>query len=87
MLGDHPQGGSVVVREGRYGPYLAIGKTNINISKDMNPEALTLSEALAIIEGKGGLPEVKAPAKKAAPKKAAAAKPAAKKPAVKKPKA
>lgn len=84
VLGDHPQGGSVVVREGRYGPYLAIGKTNINIPKDMNPEALTLSEALAIIEDKGGLPEVKAPAKKAAPKKAATAKPAAKKPVAKK---
>jgi len=91
VLGEHPLGGTVSVRDGRFGPYINVGKTNVNVPKDRNPEALTLSEALELIEEKGGYtPEVKkapkkAPAKPAAEKKAPAKKPAAKKAAAKKP--
>ncbi|WMS42731.1 type I DNA topoisomerase [Acuticoccus sp. MNP-M23] len=77
-LGDHPEGGAVNVREGRYGPYVNWGKINATLPKGTDPQAITLAEALPLLEAKaakGG----KKPAKKAAPKKAAAKKPAAKK--------
>ena len=78
-LGEHPEGGEVQVMPGRYGPYVKWGKVNATLPKDVEPEAMTLEEALPLLAakaGKGG--------KKAAPKKAAAkpaAKAAAKKPA------
>ena len=90
LLGEHPLGGAVTVRDGRYGPYIAVGKTYVNVPKDRAPDDITLSEALALIEDKGGYaPEVKklkATAKaKAAAKttKAAKKKPVVKKPAIK----
>ena len=83
-LGDHPvTGAPVEVFEGRYGPYVKHDKTNATIPKEMDKDAITLAEAVALITDKAGAP---APKKKAAPKKAAAKKPAAKKkPATKKP--
>jgi DNA topoisomerase-1 len=83
VLGDHPVSGQTIdVREGRYGPYVKHGKTNATLPKGTEVEAVTLAEAVELIdakEGKGGK------AKKAAPKKTAAKKPAAKKTAAKKP--
>ena len=38
----------VKVLRGRYGPYIAIGKKNFKIPKDMKPEELTLEECIAI---------------------------------------
>ncbi len=72
-LGDHPQGGAITVREGRYGPYVNHGKVNATLPKGMSVEEVTLDEAIRLIEEKGG--PVKA--KKAPAKKAAAAKPKA----------
>ncbi|HEX9952342.1 MAG TPA: type I DNA topoisomerase [Rubricoccaceae bacterium] len=86
-LGDHPVTGSPVeVFEGRYGPYVKHEKTNATIPKEIDKDAITLEEAVAIITDKAGAPAPKkAPAaKKPAAKKPAAKKPAAKKPAVKK---
>ena len=60
-LGDHPSlGGPVTVRDGRYGPYVNHGKVNATLPKGTDPAAVTLEEALALIEAKGG----SAPAKK-----------------------
>ena len=75
VLGEHPVGGPVVVRAGRFGPYVSHGKVNANLPKDMSPESVTLMDAIELIEEKGG-PDMKATgkAKKAAPKKAAGAK-------------
>tara|TARA_R110002020_G_scaffold3124_7_gene14355 strand:- start:1473 stop:2966 length:1494 start_codon:yes stop_codon:yes gene_type:complete len=85
-LGDHPDGGPVTVRDGKYGPYVNWGKVNATLPKDKTPTEVTLEEALEMITAKAGASGKKAPAKKAAPKKAAAKKaPAAKKAA--KPKA
>ncbi|PZO75165.1 MAG: type I DNA topoisomerase [Mesorhizobium amorphae] len=84
-LGDHPSGGPVTVREGRYGPYVNHGKVNATLPKGKDPASVTLDEAVALLaerEGKTAKPARKAAApKKAAPKKEAAAKkaPAAKK--------
>ncbi len=43
----------VKVLNGRYGPYIAIGKVNYKIPKTINPATLTLDQCLAIAE-KGG---------------------------------
>ncbi|MGR6465966.1 type I DNA topoisomerase [Rhizobium sp. PAMB 3182] len=88
-LGDHPDGGAITVRDGRYGPYVNWGKVNATLPKGKDPQSVTVEEALVLIAekaGKGGGGK-KAPAKKpAAAKKTTAAakkKPAAKKPAAK----
>jgi len=81
-LGVHPSDEKpITLNEGRYGPYVKHGRTNATIPKDKDPKTLTLEEAIALIDAKGGK---KAPAKKAAAKKAPAKKAAAKKPAAKK---
>jgi DNA topoisomerase-1 len=81
VLGDHPAGGTVTVRAGRYGPYVNWGKVNATLPKDMTAESATFEDALRLIEAKGPVK----PAKAAKPSraKAAAAKPAAAKPAAK----
>ncbi|MFT7309771.1 MAG: DNA topoisomerase-1 [Paracoccaceae bacterium] len=97
-LGEHPQnGGAIAVMKGRYGPYVKWEKVNATLPKDIEPEALTLEQALELIAEKAGksAPKRKAPAKKPAKKPAAkaatktaaktVAKTAAKKPAAKKP--
>ncbi|MDG1415872.1 MAG: DNA topoisomerase, partial [Alphaproteobacteria bacterium] len=82
-LGVHPSDEKpITLNEGRYGPYVKHGRTNATIPKDKDPKTLTLEEAIALIDAKGGK---KAPAKKAAAKKAPAKKAPAKKAAAKKP--
>ncbi|MBI1171846.1 type I DNA topoisomerase [bacterium] len=73
-LGDHPEGGAVSVMPGRYGPYVKWGKINATIPKEIDPAALTMDEAQALLAEKAG----KTPAKKARSGKTAAAKPASK---------
>ncbi|TPM37214.1 type I DNA topoisomerase [Mesorhizobium sp. B2-3-4] len=86
-LGDHPDGGGkIVVRDGKYGPYVNFGKVNATLPKGKDPQSVTIEDALALIaekEAKGG--GGRKPARKAAAAKAPAAKKtAAKKPAAKK---
>lgn len=86
-LGDHPDGGGkIVVRDGKYGPYVNFGKVNATLPKGKDPQSVTIEDALALIaekEAKGG--GGKKPFRKAAAAKApAATKTAAKKPAAKK---
>jgi DNA topoisomerase-1 len=82
VLGEHPEGGEVVVRSGRFGPYVQHGNRVANLPKSggRSPEMneVTLEQALELLAtrgkelaakpGKGG--------KKPAAGKAAAAKPA-----------
>ena len=92
VFGAHPtSGGEIKLMAGRYGPYVTDGTTNATLPKDKQPEALTLEEAITLIDeraakgpAKGKKGAKKAPAKKAAPKKDAPKKEAAKKPAAKK---
>jgi len=51
-LGDHPDGGAVTVRDGRYGPYVNHGKINATLPKDLKPEDVTLDRALELIAAK-----------------------------------
>ncbi|PWE49399.1 type I DNA topoisomerase [Thioclava sp. NG1] len=87
-LGEHPEGGPVAVMPGRYGPYVKWGKINATLPKELEPEAVTLEDALPLIEAKaakkGGTKKKAAP-KKTTAKKSAAKKPTAKKPTAKKP--
>jgi DNA topoisomerase I len=71
-LGEHPDGGAITVRDGRYGPYVNWGKVNATIAKDQDPQNLTLEAALVLIAEKAGKSGKKAPAKKAPAKKAPA---------------
>ncbi|WP_457152718.1 type I DNA topoisomerase [Mesorhizobium sp. P5_C1] len=91
-LGDHPDGGGkIVVRDGKYGPYVNFGKVNATLPKGKDPQSVTVEDALALIaekEAKGGggkKPFRKAAAAKApATGKTTAKKTAGKKPAAKK---
>jgi len=75
ILGEHPEGGEVSVRDGRYGPYIRWGKINATLPKDKDPASVTLQEALALIEAKAG----KTGSAKKKTARAASEKPAAKK--------
>jgi len=86
-IGKHPDDDKkIVVRSGRYGPYVSCGKLNASLPKDANPDEYTLEEALELLAAKAEKMGAKKPAKKkaATKKKAAAKKPAAKKPTAKK---
>ncbi|WP_375631116.1 MULTISPECIES: type I DNA topoisomerase [unclassified Bartonella] len=62
-LGEHPEGGTITVRNGRYGPYVNWGKINATLPKDKDPISVTLPEALELIS-------VKASSKKTTSKRA-----------------
>jgi DNA topoisomerase-1 len=68
----------LVIKDGRFGPYVTDGESNASLRRSQTPEGLTLEEAsemLAEKRAKGpAAPRKKAAAKKAAPAKATAAK-------------
>ena len=67
-LGPHPtEDGQIEVYAGRYGPYVQHGKIRATLPKSVEPEALTLDEALELLTAKAAK---EAPAKKPAAKKA-----------------
>ncbi len=43
-LGDHPDGGPITVRDGRYGAYVNWGKVNATIPKGQDPTSVTLDD-------------------------------------------
>ena len=52
-LGDHPQkGGPVVVKKGRYGPYVSHNGVNATLPGDKAPEALTMDEAIVLLDSR-----------------------------------
>jgi DNA topoisomerase I len=61
-LGDHPEGGEVTVRAGRYGPYVNHGRINATLPRGADPEKVTLAEALALIASKAEAGPAKRPA-------------------------
>ena len=49
-LGEHPQTGEpIVLKSGRYGPYVTTGERNASLLKSMSPETMTLAEALTVL--------------------------------------
>lgn len=88
-LGKHPDDGKVVnIQNGRYGWYVSHNKVNATIPKDLDPQEVTLLDALPLLAARAekAPAKKKAAVKKVATPKAAATKAAttAKKPAVKK---
>jgi DNA topoisomerase-1 len=90
-LGDHPDGGKITVRDGKYGPYVNHEKINATLPKGKDPMSVTLEDAVALIaekaaKGGGGKKSFRRASSTAKPaaKKTAAKKPAAKKAAAKK---
>jgi DNA topoisomerase-1 len=80
-LGPHPDSGEAIqVFNGPYGPYIKCGKVNASLPEGATVETITLEQAIALINEKGGVTKAKgkakaksAGAKKASPKKAKAA--------------
>ncbi|HZQ13824.1 MAG TPA: type I DNA topoisomerase [Pseudolabrys sp.] len=53
VLGEHPdQGGPVVVKNGRYGPYVSHNGINATIPSDKTPETITLTEAVVLLDAR-----------------------------------
>jgi DNA topoisomerase-3 len=78
ILGKHPEDDQVIsVYAGRYGPYVKHGSTNATIPDKDKADSITLEEAVALIEEKGGVVKAK-PKKKTAAKVTAKAKAAPK---------
>ncbi|MCB1214530.1 MAG: type I DNA topoisomerase [Deltaproteobacteria bacterium] len=52
-LGEHPKNKKPVqILSGRYGPYVKSGRTNASLPKEMDPEKISLEEALKLLEEK-----------------------------------
>jgi DNA topoisomerase-3 len=52
-LGAHPGDGQpVTMKSGRYGPYVQHGKLNATLPRDMNPDAVTLEQAVSLLAAK-----------------------------------
>ncbi|MDX1740735.1 MAG: topoisomerase C-terminal repeat-containing protein, partial [Rhodothermales bacterium] len=91
-LGTHPESGDPIdVFDGRYGPYVKMGRINASLPKGTSPDTLTLEEAVRLLDekkaskSKGGRKKGgrKTAAKKSAAKKTSGKKSAAKKSASK----
>ncbi|MDX1574718.1 MAG: topoisomerase C-terminal repeat-containing protein, partial [Kiloniellales bacterium] len=84
-LGEHPDGGEVTVRSGRYGPFVKHGRLNASLPKGTDPDSVTLDDAVALLAAQASKAKQKQTSKKAAAKKPAkkTAKKTAKKPAKK----
>ena len=64
-LGKHPQSGEVLVlKDGRYGPYISDGKINASLGKLYSAETITLDDAIDIIDQKRLNPPKKKRARK-----------------------
>ncbi len=89
-LGEHPdKGGPIVVKNGRYGPYVSHDGVNATLPPDKTPETITLEEAVVLIDARaarGGGKGKKTAAKRSGPtsKKAAAPQAESPKPAPRK---
>jgi len=53
-LGQHPDGGVITVRDGRFGPYVNVGKVNATLPKGKDPMSVTREEALELLAAKAG---------------------------------
>ena len=78
-IGDDPEDkGSVDIYKGRFGFYIQRGSLKVNISKDIDPESISLEKSLILLSKK----EIEEESKKKKPTKK---KPTKKKPTKKKP--
>jgi DNA topoisomerase I len=68
-LGADPVSGApIVVKDGRYGPYVTDGETNASLPKDETPEAVTLERAADLLADRRLRGPAKRPTKRTAKK-------------------
>jgi DNA topoisomerase I len=73
-LGEHPsKGGPILVKNGRYGPYVSHDGVNATLPRDVTPESVTLDQAVALIDARAD----RAPGPHARPRKAGRSAPGA----------
>ena len=72
-LGDHG-GNPVTVRKGRFGAYVKCGKINATLPPNMEMDAITLAEAIVLIDARAAKGPAKRKAKAPAKKKTTKAK-------------
>ena len=59
-IGAHPETGEdLVVKDGRYGPYISDGKVNVALKGDLTQENITLEQAVDLINQKRKSPTKK----------------------------
>ncbi|MFL3026120.1 MAG: type I DNA topoisomerase [Candidatus Neomarinimicrobiota bacterium] len=64
-LGDHPTTGeTLILKDGRYGPYITDGKVNASMPSDIEVDDITLEEAVGLIDKKRAAPPRKKRKKK-----------------------
>jgi DNA topoisomerase-1 len=63
-LGAAADGKPVVVKNGRFGPYITDGTTNVSVPKRFDPLTITLEQALELLEKKRSAPPRKLPRKR-----------------------
>ena len=57
ILGDHTETGeSLVIKSGRYGPYITDGIVNASLPRDADAEKITLEEGVVLIDKKRAAP-------------------------------
>ena len=71
QLGEHPEDGKVVSQgKGRFGPYVKHGKLYATIPADIDPETVTLEQALPLLQAQAEKKAAKGGGRKTAAKKA-----------------
>jgi DNA topoisomerase-1 len=87
-LGDHPaKGGGIVVKNGKYGPYVSHNGVNATLPSDITPETVTLAQAVELIDARAGKASGGARPRRAAGRKSPAKSPTKAPAAAKAPKA
>ncbi len=56
-LGKTKEGKDILVKDGRYGPYVTDGTTNCSVPKRFTPDTITLEEAMELLEKKKTSPK------------------------------
>jgi DNA topoisomerase I len=78
VVGKHPETGKdIEVLDGKYGPYVKHQKTNASLQKGQTPEAITLLEALTLLNEREAAKPSKKPKAESKKQKAKSAKPKA----------
>jgi DNA topoisomerase I len=77
-LGEHPdKGGPIVVKNGRFGPYVSHNGVNATLTGDKTPDTVTLDEAVVLLDARAAMMGNSPKGRRAAGRKTASGKVAA----------
>jgi DNA topoisomerase-1 len=77
-LGEHPdKGGPIVVKNGRFGPYVSHNGVNATLTGDKTPDTVTLDEAIVLLDARAAMMGNSPKGRRAAGRKTASGKAAA----------